>query len=355
MNKGTKTLVILTPGFPADERDTTCLPPKQLFINALSQVFPRLRIIVLSMDYPFTTNSYTWQGHAVFPFNGWGKGRMERKLLWWRVWKRLKQIRAGNHIIGIFSFWCGECALLGKWFGKRYRIPHRIWIAGQDAKKENRMVRFIRPLPDELVAMSDFLVKEFTSNHGIRPAHTVPIGIDPALFSLEPVEKNIDLLGAGSLVPLKQYDLFIDIARQLADDLPALKALLCGKGPERKRLQARIRNLHLERHVELSGEKPQGEVLELMQRCRVFLHPSSYEGFGSVCIEALYAGAHVVSFCQPMAACIDHWHVVRTPEEMFVKALELLQDPGLSHEPVLPFRMKDSARAVMDLFGYREL
>ncbi|MHA4806578.1 glycosyltransferase [Flavitalea flava] len=350
-----KTLVILTPGFPSGEDDTTCVPPKQVFIQAVARAYPNLKIILLTFEYPFTTQEYSWHGHTVFPFNGWGKARVARKLLWVKVWKRLNKIRKENEVIGLFSFWCGESAFLGKWFGKRYHIPHRIWIAGQDAKKDNPFVRFIRPRPEELIAMSDFLVSEFASNHGLRPAHTVPIGIDPRLFPAQKnTEKNLDLFGAGSLLPLKQYDLFLDIARQLADHLPGLSVMICGKGPEEKKLKTRILNLRLEETVQLSGEKPMGEVLALMQRCRVFLHPSSYEGFGSVCIEALYAGAHVVSFCQPMAACIDHWHVVRTPEEMFVKVLELLQDPDLSHEPVLPFLMEDSARLVMGLFGYKE-
>jgi len=38
------------------------------------------------------------------------------------------------------------------------------------------------------------------------------------------------------------------------------------------------------------------ELLEWMQRGKVFLHPSSYEGFGIVCIEALCSGAEVISF-----------------------------------------------------------
>ena len=35
MNKDKKTLVILTPGFPKDEADSTCLPMQQQLIRAL--------------------------------------------------------------------------------------------------------------------------------------------------------------------------------------------------------------------------------------------------------------------------------------------------------------------------------
>jgi glycosyltransferase involved in cell wall biosynthesis len=352
MNLGSKTLVILTPAFPANEMETVWVTPKQVFIRALSQTFPSLKIILLSFQYPSTGKEYEWGHHRVIPFNGNGRGKIHRVLLWWRVWRKLKQINKEADIVGLFSFWCGECALVGKWWGKRYGIRHFTWISGQDARKGNQYTKLIRPRPEELVAMSDFLAREFAANHGVRPAYTIPIGVDPGLFDPVPVVKDIDVLGAGSLLPLKQYDLFIKIVLQLTDRLPSLQALLCGGGPEEKKLKKMICDLHLEGNVIIKGETPHGEVLKLMQRCKVFLHPSSYEGFGAVCIEALYAGAQVVSFSQPMEAWINHWYVVKTPEEMFEKALELLLDPHKGQEPVLAYRMEDSARAVMALFGY---
>ena len=53
-----------------------------------------------------------------------------------------------------------------------------------------------------------------------------------------------------------------------------------------------------------------------MQRTKIFLHTSSYEGFSGACLEALYAGAHVISFCEPMKQKIDHWHIVKDEKEM---------------------------------------
>jgi hypothetical protein len=90
--------------------------------------------------------------------------------------------------------------------------------------------------------------------------------------------------------------------------------------------------------------------VQLMQRSRVFLHTSLYEGFSTVCLEALSAGAHVISFCKPMDLSIPHWHFSRTREEMLQSLLEILKDPSTDHAPVLPYSMSDSARAVMKLF-----
>ena len=61
-----------------------------------------------------------------------------------------------------------------------------------------------------------------------------------------------------------------------------------------------------------------------MQRSRVFLHPSSYEGFSGVCLEAIYAGARVISFTRPMKKDIEGWKVAASLSEMTQMAEEFL-------------------------------
>jgi hypothetical protein len=88
-----------------------------------------------------------------------------------------------NKITGLLSFWCNECAWIGKHFGDKHGIKHYCWVLGQDAKKENKYPRRLRPGPEELVALSDFLQDEFERNHAIRPLHMIPPGIDKSSFS----------------------------------------------------------------------------------------------------------------------------------------------------------------------------
>ncbi|HYE53298.1 MAG TPA: glycosyltransferase, partial [Chitinophagaceae bacterium] len=162
-------------------------------------------------------------------------------------------------------------------------------------------------------------------------------------------ERNIDVLGAGSLIPLKQYDVFIRIIGRLSKKYPAITAVICGKGPELVALQELVKHLGLENNVRLAGEISNPGVLRLMQQCRVFLHTSCYEGFGMVCLEALYAGAHVVSFVKPMHTGIGHWHIVNNEAEMENKMLELLSG-HLTHTPVLAFSMKDTVHQIAALY-----
>jgi glycosyltransferase involved in cell wall biosynthesis len=344
-------LIILSPGFPGDENETSCLPTQQLLIRALNRNFPELNIIILAFQYPFKNSNYQWYGNRVISFNGQSRPKLHRLLLWLKTWRKLQQLKKEHDLIGIFSFWHTECALMGKYFGKLYNLRHFNWILGQDVKKENRYVGLIRPERDSLVALSDFIVREFHKNHGLKPKHLIPAAVEPLLFDSSPMERDIDILASGSLIPLKQYDIFIEVVAGLSRQMPFLKAIHCGTGPEAEKLKQRARELHLEKTLSFLGERPHPEVLKLMQSSKVFLHTSSYEGFGAVCLEALYAGAHVISFCQPMDKEIKNWHIVSTKEEMIRKALEILTDADTKYESVCFNTFDESAKAVMQLFG----
>ncbi|HTS45983.1 MAG TPA: glycosyltransferase family 4 protein [Puia sp.] len=351
MESTTKALVILTPGFPKDEEDSTCLPSQQLFIKSLHNNFPSLKIFILSFEYPFTRSSYRWNNNQVFPFNGWKKKKSGKLKLWLSIWNKMSQLKKENEVIGILSFWCAECAFIGHYFGRIHRIRHLSWILGQDARKDNRYIRWMRPAADELIAMSDFLADEFHKNHSVRPAFVIPNGVDISMYSSSNGTRDIDVLGVGSLIELKQYDLFIRLIHELKKSIPTIRARIYGKGPEENNLQAMIETLEMEDTIQLEGERPHAEILELMQRSRVLLHTSSYEGFSTVCLEALYAGCRVISFCHPMKQWIRHWYIAKNNEEVVELLREILDDPDSDYRPVLPYSMDMSANSVMKLFG----
>lgn len=348
-----ETLVILTPAFPSDQSDSVWVPSVQLFVRKLKENFPALTVHVLSFNYPFHTDTYLWNNVQVTSFNGLHTKKLNRLMIWRSVWSRLKKIRKEHTIIGLFSFWCGECALVGHYFGKRYNIKHYCWISGMDARKENKLVRWIRPRADELIAMSNFLANEFHKNHGVRPAHTIPNAIAPDAFPPPVKERDIDILSAGTLIPLKQYDQLVTVVQPLVKQYPHLKVVHCGHGSEEEKLKTEVKKLGLESNISFVGLKPHNEILQYMRRSKLFLHPSAYEGFSTVCLEALYAGCEVISFCDPTGEPIPHWHIVNNVEEMIKKASEIFKPPFTEHPPVLLHSMEDSVRSIMKLFTNR--
>jgi glycosyltransferase involved in cell wall biosynthesis len=344
------TLVILSPGFPANEADTACLPPQQVFVRALKKQYPQLNIIILVFQYPFTRNAYDWEGIPVIPFGGNQRKGLYRVLLWIRVYRKLKQLNQENNIIGILSFWLTECAVVGKRFAERHGLKQFIWILGQDAKKKNRYVARVKPNAAELVALSDFIQDEFENNYSIRPKNVIPPGIDINLFDKPAPGKDIDILCAGSLIPLKQYVIALEVIAALKRKSPNIKAIIAGKGPEKQRLQSLIEELRLQNNVQLTGELPHHDIMQLMQRAKVFLHPSTYEGFGAVCIEALYAGASVVSFVKPMKAPIPNWYIVGSKDAMISITADLLESTLPVH-PINVYPVEENVRKMMKLFG----
>lgn len=345
------TLVILSPGFPENEADSTCLPLIQNFANALNARFPLVKIVVLAFDYPYTAATYQWNSNTVTSFNGLKKRKLKKLFKWISIWRKLNELKRKNNIIGLLSFWYGECAYIGSRYAKRNQLKHYCWIIGQDAKKENNYPGKIKLRPGELVAISDFIQTTFEKNHNIQPQHVIPIGIDTDKFPKRETTRDIDIFGAGSLIPLKQFDIFLDVVANIKKESADVKAVLAGGGPEKEKLQLLIATSGLEENVSLAGELPYQEVLAMMQRAKILLHPSSYEGFSGVCLEALYAGAHVISFCKAMNENIDHWHIVQSKEEMKEKILELLYDSGTAYKSITAFPMDYTVKKIMELFS----
>ena len=345
-----KTLVILSPGFPSSEADSTCLPAQQVFVNTLKQTYSSLNIILLAFQYPFIARTYTWKGVRIISFNGQNRGKLSRLLLWRRVRQVLITLERENDIAGILSFWLGECAYIGSWFSKKYNLKHFIWLFGQDARIGNKFFKLSGPKSGELIAISDFIAKEFSENYSITPAFIIPLGIDPALFCKNTKEKNIDIIGAGSLIKLKQYDVFIDVIKLLTVEYPNLTVYICGDGPEKESLLRKIHNEDLGGTVILTGEVPHMELLKLLQHSRIFLHTSNYEGFSTVCLEALYAGSPVVSFIKPMNTLPANFFIAKDTGEM-ATIIQSLLAKDRPRESLLPYPAEETVRQIKHLFG----
>ncbi|HEY2349062.1 MAG TPA: glycosyltransferase [Puia sp.] len=346
-----KTLIILIPGFPANEQDSACLPFPQAFVKHLKLSNPDLNIKVLTFQYPYFEAVYEWHACEVHAFNGRNKGGIRRLFLWTTIWRRLKKIFREEKVTGILSFWMGEASLLAKFAAKKYGVRSFTWLMGQDARKNNRYVSIVRSRQESLIALSDFLADEFFRNYKIKPAHTIPPGIDIVSFPEKKIERKIDILGVGSLIPLKQFDQIILLVAALADTHPDIRAVICGDGPERGKLQQLIQHFHLTSQIELRGELDHDSILDIMRESRILVHPSSYEGFGIVFLEALYAGTQVLSYCKPMHINFDHHHIVKTKEEMKEKLLELLNNKNMKHDSVLTWPIGETCNKILSLYN----
>jgi glycosyltransferase involved in cell wall biosynthesis len=149
---------------------------------------------------------------------------------------------------------------------------------------------------------------------------------------------RFEVLSAGKLLGLKAYPLAIRAFARFAERHPGVHFTIVGEGPERPRLEKLVRDLALEKRVQLTRWMPRHDLLVMMRQCDTFLFPSLRDGGGAVVVEAMAAGKPVI--CMDLAG--PGLHITeecgiklpaRSPGEvveLMAQALErLYQDKGL--------------------------
>lgn len=151
------------------------------------------------------------------------------------------------------------------------------------------------------VAVSD-ATREGMGNAGVRGTiPVIPNGIDLAwIGSIGPSPVASDIIFVGRLIREKHVDLLIEAVSLLRTDLRDIRCLIVGDGPERQSLEARAAELGLSDNIRFTGflEKPE-DVIACMKSSRVFVLPSTREGFGISVLEALACGLPVVTIDDP--------------------------------------------------------
>jgi glycosyltransferase involved in cell wall biosynthesis len=345
-------IILITPGFPENEKDTACLPSIQQFALAIRSNFPSLELIIVSMHYPFEQREYLWNGIRVIAIGGKNKRFFWNLLTRRKTLNALKKIKSEQTIKGLISLWCTDAALMGNQFSLKYGYPHYIWIIGQDAKKDNTLVSKIKPQPEQLIAMSYFLKTEFYKNHGIIPKYTIENGINEAVFpAFNAEERSIHVLGAGSLIPLKNYSLFVELIFELKKTFPLIKSMLIGGGEQFEVLRLKIEELELQNNIQLKGAVSHFETLQFMSQSKIFLHTSTYEGNSTVLMEALYSGCSVVSTCALSERAVPHLYIRSAKKDLTSKLKELLSiENQLPPSAIIFNTMNDSAKKIIQLF-----
>jgi glycosyltransferase involved in cell wall biosynthesis len=343
-----KVVVLLTPGFPKNEQDTTCLPFLQLYVRSFINLYPNNELRVIAFQYPFKKGHYKWNGVSVY--SAGGKGAFYSRLFVWRnVLKELKHIQKQNDIAVIHSYWLTECALIGQRFAKKYNIRHIAYAIGQDVLKSNKYLSLLNFATIQVVAMSESVAKRYHELTGYNVISIVPAGIELEKVTMPNEPRTIDIIGVGALTPLKNYILFTEIISILKKDFPGLKALIIGKGEQELLLKEKINKELLKDNIYRIGEIPHNEVFSYMNKSKIFLHTSSYEGQSTVIMEALAMGLTVVCFD---VGRVHHAKInaCGSKEEM-VQKLKALLSTNLDFKPQILLSSEDTVKEFVKVYG----
>ena len=342
-----KHILFLVPGFPKDEDDFNCIPPLQDFLIKFHQYYSEVEISVIPFQYPYHKKNYTWNNINIFPRAG-KNSKVKKPLIWLDALYTAQRIHKLKTVDAIHSLWLGECAMIGNILSKKFDSLHICTLMGQDVKKSNRYLRILRNRNIKLIALSKNQAEQFFNLSKRYVEEIIHWGIDDKQLSNS--ERNIDLLAVGSLIPLKNYSLFVNIVAEAAKTYPKIKTALVGEGPELSKLKKMAREMGIEAHIEFKGLLNRKDIFKLMQRSKIFVHPSLFEGSGYVFAEALANGMNIVSFNVGYAQKNPKWSIVNNEEEFSTTTKKLLSEK-LDFYPVNLFPISETINSYALLYG----
>jgi len=159
-------------------------------------------------------------------------------------------------------------------------------------------------LPEDIIAVSEKTKRALISS-GVREEKlfVVPNGIDLArIRGIQPSSDKSDIIFAGRLIKEKHVDVLI---KALALLRKPVTCLIIGDGPEKARLEALARDLGVSDRVLFPGFLEYADLIAAMKSSKVFVLPSTREGFGLSVLEAAACGLPVVAVEHEQSAAGD--------------------------------------------------
>ena len=153
--------------------------------------------------------------------------------------------------------------------------------------------RLSSKLPDKIISISDFTTKKLVNELNIKESKisTIYPGIDfERINESKPEKKEIDVISVCRLIGHKNLDFLI---RSLALCGKNANCHIIGNGPQKEFLE----NLSKEYKVDVSfsGNISDERLYSLIKSSKVFVLPSSREGFGMAVLEANALGVPVIT------------------------------------------------------------
>ena len=182
---------------------------------------------------------------------------------------------------------------LRKYDGKKVFTYHNMWGEGvglQSSLSEINDNRFRKCLEtfDHVIAVSDF-VRDDLFRRGFSQKYVTAIPTGLSKFPEKGDGSGDIILSLGRLVGTKGLDYLVEAMRNVD-----YKLIICGKGPEGKRLEKQIEKLGLGDRIELKGWVEEDEKERLMGSCRFFVMPSLFESLGLAAIEQMAYGRPII-------------------------------------------------------------
>ncbi len=255
------------------------------------------------------------------PFTFAQAGRFANQVRWAR-WLR-------REAVAFDVVHCGNirpCGYAAWWAWRRAGVPYLVYVNGGDLLRERRKAsqalkrttaRRIFGDAAGIVANSAWtgdLARDVMREMGVSPLPPVadfPLGTDPKQFAPGQATAEVRarlglgvapyLLTVARLVPHKGQDVAIRALARLAADLPTLRYVIVGEGPDEQRLRELARAEGIEQRVVFAGAMRDDALPAVYAGAALYvglsrlLPPINVEGFGISFVEAAASGVPSVA------------------------------------------------------------
>jgi len=183
---------------------------------------------------------------------------------------------------------------LAAYDGPKVFTYHNMWGEGSgivgkvSEKSDNKFAKNVLSTFDHVIAVSNFVTNDLLARgYSQKYITTIPPGLSS---EIEPGTGSGDfILSLGRLVRTKGLDYLVEAMKDVDH-----KLVICGRGPEKSRLEKAIAKAGLQDRVEMRGFVSEEERRRLMGECRFFVMPSLQESFGLAALELMSRGRPIV-------------------------------------------------------------
>jgi len=162
-------------------------------------------------------------------------------------------------------------------------------------------------LNSKMIAVSGKTKKDLEKVLKDREISIIPNGIDfNEIQKIKLSKVKSDVIYVGRLIKYKNVDFLIKSIKLLETKNPDINCIIVGDGPEKDDLKKLAEELNIEKKINFIGFlEDYNEVISYMKSSKVFVLPSTREGFGMVVIEANACGLPVVVIDYKMNASME--------------------------------------------------
>ncbi|MDD4476596.1 MAG: glycosyltransferase family 4 protein [Patescibacteria group bacterium] len=152
-------------------------------------------------------------------------------------------------------------------------------------------------LPDRLVAVSKYIKNQWQSKMKLNKCNLATNGVRSDYFKPNPsLLKQYDVLYIGRLVPIKGLSYLIEAISKIYKQIPNLRVVIAGTGPEEAPLKALSRKLGLSGQIKFVGHVNSSELSDFYNSARIAVFPSyDREGILTTMLEAASCGLPIIT------------------------------------------------------------